>query len=384
MEKILVIEQGGNGGVCHYTYELINALSENEVSVGLFTSNDYELIDSPRNFQLYNKIYWSRNKVLKKLKINKVLNILYYLISLFSLYKIIKKEKYNTVHIQGLYFLPLNVLTLRIAKMMKCKIIFTPHNTFPRYNKEYLNNYFQLMFRYSNKIIVHSEFDFNRLVNSYKINEKKISVIPHGNFGIFSRVEQNVKPITSKKKKVVLFFGYIRSDKGLEYLIDGFADFLRDVSNKEEYILNIVGRPEGKFDKYQAKIDKNKIKSSVNCTLGYIPFEEVGEYFRNSDVIVLPYLEISQSGILQIAMAYGKAIIVSNVGGLPEIITDGKNGYVVEPKSAVQISEALKKAFGNYDRLLEMGKLNKRLSETDFSWGSIAKKTLDLYRSGDY
>lgn len=376
MEKVLIIEQGGSGGVCHYTFELANAIERNGYQVGLFTSEDYELKTKEYEFKLFNNIKWCRNSYLKKMQLNKIINVIYYLLSLLSLVKLIIKEKYEVIHIQGLYFLPLNILTVLILKILKVKIIFTPHNTFPRYNNKKQNYFFKLMFKFSNKIVVHSQFDLERLEKFYKVDNRKIVVIPHGNYEMFVNGNHEAFNLDDRN---ILFFGYIRPDKGLEFLLEGFADFIGQITSNKKYKLYIVGRPEGSFEKYQNIINKRKIENEVKCILEYVPFNEVGNYFFNAHLVVLPYIEISQSGVLQIAMAYGKPILVSNVGGLPEVIIHNENGFVVEPSNSKDIARILLEAFKNEDRLEFMGEKNRLLSQTKYSWNTIGRKTIEVY-----
>lgn len=381
--KTLIIEQGGNGGVCHYTYELASALSSNGAEVGLFTASDYELETKERNFELYNKIKWCRNNFLRKIKVNKLLNILYYLFSLLSLIEIIKRNNYKIVHIQGMYFLPMNFITAKLVQALGCKIVFTPHNTFQRYNKTSLEWFYLWLLTHSSEIIVHSQFDKERLIQHYHIEGKKIEIIPHGNYGFFKVSKDTLSQKTNEhKKRNILFFGYIRPDKGLDYLIEGFGQFLKKLPSQDrtQYVLKIVGRPEGSFQKYASLIEKYRLENHVEQVLEYIPFEEVEHYFEETDLLVLPYLEISQSGVLQLAMSFGKPLIVSNVGGLPEIITDGVNGFVVPPKNAEELAKKLLIAFKDEALLQEMGKKNLVLSQTTFSWGNISKITINLYK----
>ncbi len=379
-KRLLLIEQGGNGGVCHYTFELTNALADQGAEVGLFTATDYELEDKERTFTLYNKIKWCRNDLLKKLKLNKILNIVYYLLALFSLAGIILKNKYKIVHIQGMYFLPMNVLTVCVIKLLGCQFVFTPHNTFQRYNKKSFESLYLWLLKQAKKIVVHSAFDKERLSTHYLIDPGKVEVIPHGNYGFFKSNQSSLEaPKQRSIKKNILFFGYIRPDKGLEYLIEGFASFLKDAPDQSEYLLKIVGRPEGSFEKYEELIRKFGVDSNIDKVLEYIPFEKVEEYFQETDLIVLPYIEISQSGVLQLAMSFGKPLIVTNVGGLPEIIKDNLNGFVVPVKDSGAIAQKLILAFQSMDQLEEMGKKNLELSETEFSWTAISKSTLDMY-----
>jgi len=93
--------------------------------------------------------------------------------------------------------------------------------------------------------------------------------------------------------------------------------------------------------------------------------------------VVYPYRSISQSGALQVAYAFSRPVVTTSVGGFPEAVDDGKNGYLVKPESAGEMSEAILKIIENPKLADQMGKESRRLAETRFSWRPIAKDILD-------
>lgn len=143
-------------------------------------------------------------------------------------------------------------------------------------------------------------------------------------------------------KKVLLFFGYIRPYKGLMHLINAMPILLKE---DEKYFLLIVGEfYEGK-DKYFERIKELNLNKNVLIIDEFVPNEEVGIYYSASDVVVLPYNSATQSGILNIAYGFKKPVVVTNVGGLPELVEDGKTGFIVEPQNPQSLAEGIKKFF---------------------------------------
>ncbi len=170
--------------------------------------------------------------------------------------------------------------------------------------------------------------------------------------------------------KLVLFFGFIRHYKGLDLLIRAFADDkLRNLG-----VRLLVG---GEF--YEDKKPYTDLISELGLTDivllhdHYIPKEEVKNYFSASDLVVQPYRDATQSGVTQIAYAFGKPMVVTNVGGLPEIVPNGKAGYVTEvnPQS---IASAIVDFFSN-NRALEM-EAGVKETAGQFTWKSFAKSIL--------
>lgn len=137
--------------------------------------------------------------------------------------------------------------------------------------------------------------------------------------------------------RYVLFFGFIRDYKGLDLLLDAFGDIrLQDMGVK----LVVAGEFYGDPKPYLDRIRQLDISSHVVMCNDYIPDSKVNLYFRACDIVAQPYKSATQSGVTQIAFHFEKPMLVTNVGGLPEIVPDGKIGYVVEP-DAQSIADAL-------------------------------------------
>ena len=198
----------------------------------------------------------------------------------------------------------------------------------------------------------------------------KYKYSPHPVYNIFKNTlskEQAKAELKIATKKVLLFFGLIRKYKGLDILINAMEKINTEL---EDYTLLIVGECYENKDKYTDLIKKAGITNNVQCHYSFIPDNEVGKYFSAADVVVLPYKTASQSGIVQIAYHFDTPVIVSNVGGLPEIVDEGKTGYCVEP-SPNSFAKAIK-AFYEKDNISEM---NSNISDykSQFSWDNMVK-----------
>jgi glycosyltransferase involved in cell wall biosynthesis len=167
------------------------------------------------------------------------------------------------------------------------------------------------------------------------------------------------------KFKYLLFFGFIRDYKGLDLLLEAFADKrLRQFSLK----LLVVGEFYIDSAPYLKMIDELGIKDSVIMHNEFVPNTEVVNYFCASSLVVQPYKDATQSGITQIAYHFERPIITTNVGGLSEIVTDKRDGYVVEPDSR-QIADAIF-AYFNQDQESEFIE-NVREDKKRFSWDKM-------------
>lgn len=154
---------------------------------------------------------------------------------------------------------------------------------------------------------------------------------------LISKEEARLKLGLQKEGKYVLFFGFIRDYKGLDLLIDAFGDLrLQDNGVK----LLVAGEFYGDPQPYLDRIRSLDISDIVLLHNDYIPDEKVNLYFRACDIVAQPYKTATQSGVTQVAFHFEKPMLVTNVGGLPEIVPDGKIGYVVNPDSQC-IADAL-------------------------------------------
>ena len=135
------------------------------------------------------------------------------------------------------------------------------------------------------------------------------------------------------------------------------------------------------FQHYSKLLAQFADKDNVRCVMDYISCDKVGYFFSAADVVVLPYIKASQSGILLSAFAAGRPVIVTDAGGLSEVVDDGRSGFVVPPKDSKALAEASIKILKSPDLLEQMGQEAKMMAETKYSWKRVALTTMDVYRS---
>ena len=155
----------------------------------------------------------------------------------------------------------------------------------------------------------------------------------------------------------------------MKYLIKALPLVKEKLENVK---LLIVGDFGSDKQSYLDLIIGNKVEDIIDIHDGYIPDREVEKYFASCDLVVLPYESATQSGIVQIAYGFEKPVIVTDVGGLPDVVTDGKTGYVVEAKSPMALAEAVKKYFlqNKEEEFVE----NVRSEAYRFGWERMVEK----------
>ncbi|NOX46639.1 MAG: glycosyltransferase [Chlorobi bacterium] len=188
----------------------------------------------------------------------------------------------------------------------------------------------------------------------------------YDNFGkIYPKAEAKTKLDLDQDMGYLLFFGFIRDYKGLDILLEAMAmDNLKKLPLK----LLIAGEFYTDSKPYFEIIDKYDLKGRLVLATDFIPDEEVGKYFCAADLVVQPYKDATQSGVTQIAYHFNKPMITTDVGGLAEIVPDGKVGYVTNP-NAKEISEAIEKFYklNKEDEFVE----NVKLEKNKYTWGNL-------------
>jgi D-inositol-3-phosphate glycosyltransferase len=147
-------------------------------------------------------------------------------------------------------------------------------------------------------------------------------------------------------RPTLLFFGYVRRYKGLAYLLRAMPRILESV----DVDLLVVGEFYDDRALYDAIVEDLGLVDHVKVVAKHVPDEDVGRYFAAADVAVLPYVSATQSGITQIAYAFGLPVISTSVGGLPEVVRDGETGYIVEPEDEEALAAAVVRFFEGGER----------------------------------
>jgi glycosyltransferase involved in cell wall biosynthesis len=228
---------------------------------------------------------------------------------------------------------------------------------------------YRLQWRWADQVIVHGESSRQRLMEQYGRQSETINVLPIGTYDFYRDMTHTNQP---EKPNTVLFFGRIWGYKGLEYLIEAEPMITRAVPD-----VRIIIAGEGDdFTKYeQAMVNRNQFEVHNYR----IPDEKVAELFQSASVVVLPYTEASQSGVIPVAYAFGKPVIATKVGGIPDVVDHGQTGYLVPPRDSVSLAEAVISLLKDRQTRLEMGYKVTEKAENEMSWARIAERTLHVY-----
>ncbi|MFM2225256.1 MAG: hypothetical protein RJA07_1458 [Bacteroidota bacterium] len=202
--------------------------------------------------------------------------------------------------------------------------------------------------------------------------------IPHpiyDNFGeIISKQAARAKLNIKDDEKVILFFGFIRKYKGLDWILEAMKN---EAMKNQNIKLLVAGEFYEDRKYYDEIIERNQLQNQLYLHTDFIPNDEVKNYFCAADCVVQPYKTATQSGISQMAYHFEKPMIVTNVGGLPEIVPNEKVGYVVE-----QNPEAIAQAILKFYQLNKENEMveNVKVEKKKYGWNTITNSIYNLIK----
>jgi len=373
--KIIIIGSAHplRGGLSTFNERLAEVfLKKNEVEIYSFS------LQYP-GFLFPGKSQYTTEPAPKELKIKSVINSINPL-NWIKIGQQIKKEKADLIIIK--YWLPFMGpcfgTILRLAKTNKItKVISILDNVIPhekRFGDKWFTQYF---LKPVDAFLSMSHEVLNDLRTFEKTKNALYSPHPiYDNYGnLLSKIEARKKLNLPEEGKYILFFGFIRKYKGLDILLEAMID--ERIKNANIKLI-IAGEYYGDEELYNSIIKKNKLQNQVHLFTDFIPNEEVRLYFSAVDCVVQPYRDATQSGISQIAYHFEKPMIVTNIGGLPEIVPDNKVGFVTEVSSK-GIADAILKF---YDEKKEVEFIeNIKEEKKKYSWDFFIENIMKLYKS---
>ena len=255
-----------------------------------------------------------------------------------------------------------------VEKKIDIKSLVICDNIIPHESRFFDNKLTKYFFKYIDNFIVMSKSVENDLLSLFP--DAKYIYTPHPLYDIFGKginKEDSRRQLKINESKLILFFGLIRPYKGLDLLIQA-TNILKN--KLTDFKVLAIGDCYENPEPYSNMVDKYKIKDIFDLRFEFVPNNKVSLYFSAADIIVLPYKSATQSGIVPVAYHFNKPVIVTNVGGLGEIVQEGKTGYVVTPNS-VEISNSIIKYYRNSDKINFKEKI--KVYKKNFSWDKFVE-----------
>lgn len=379
--NIAMIEMvSSHGGMNYYDYGLLNGLGKLGSNITLFTSESLRF-DLSKNQSI--KVSYTYKNLFKGNKIEKLLR--YIVGTVKSLWQI-KSEKIKVVHFQIFAISFLEVFVVWLLKLNRLKIVVTIHDveSFSKKNNERLSKYF---YKKVDAAIVHNKASYDVLLNylkSIKLYEKAINkchIVHHGSYigmlpNIIEKKDAKSKFDISDDTFVFLFFGQIKTVKGLDILLESYSKLVVNTTRKVKLI--IAGKVwKSDWTLYEEIIKKNNLSKHICLNIKYVPDEDVVYYYSAADCVVLPYKKIFQSGVLLMAQSYNTTVLVSNLPGMTEVVTDNENGFVFKNESVESLYLKMKEIM-EYKNLERISKNAYEKLEKEYDWNEIAKQQMQI------
>ncbi len=380
--RLLLIEQGGRGGVADYTAELARALAHEGWSVALATADDhrYAPIDG---VVVHPVFHYMRDdaplrRALRRAGLGPLVNGARFLLALPRVVRLARRA--DVVHTQGWEIPEIGLAALVCLRLAGgAPVVQTLHGIVERSGR--LERTRRLITRAGGALtagtIVHTQADLALLPASVRV---RTVVIPHGEYGGLARSGGSAERDASRAElgippeaPVTLIFGQLRHDKGLGEAVQALARL-------PALHLLIGGQDLGALSAVSEQLQGLELASRVTVREGFLEMSEAAELFAAADTVSLPYSSASQSGVLLLAYGFHRPVIVYPVGGLVESVIDGETGWVCARADVDALVDALAASIdAGREECLRRGEAGARLAQERFSWPAIAHRTGELY-----
>lgn len=377
---VLLVEEGGAGGVADYTCELAVALNAIDWRVHLATATDHHSTLPPEI--VVHRVYpyirgrTAAGRAARAMRLSRLINGAGHLLATIRILRLARRC--DVVHMQGEEWPPLGVLEAALLRASGTPLLYTPHNTFSRGRHRWARSR-RLIRHLASRVVVHSQYDLSNLGSE---EAKSTQVIPHGIYGDLagsgspdiSEAEARDRLGANDDEVVVLLFGQLRSDKGIRDLICAMSEAPR-------VRVVLAGEDCGALQEVEDLIADPDLSERLVILPGFADPVQTGRLFLACDAVALPYEKASASGVLMLAYGYERPAIAYPVGGLPEYVLDGQTGWVCEsadPRSLAQTLAAI--SADGREECQARGRQALAIASARFSWLTIARSTADLYQ----
>jgi glycosyltransferase involved in cell wall biosynthesis len=280
----------------------------------------------------------------------------------------------DVLHYQWLTVPPLDV---RLLPPSRPRVMTAHYILPPRPNRRQVRSAHRV-FDAMDAVVAHSEHGAARLRDEVGLDPAKVRVIPHGAFDYLTRlpVEKSLPPeLEGAEGPVILSFGLLRPYKGLENLLEAYRRLATATPAAPE--LWIVGNP--RMDVAPLRELADQAPGRVRFVTRFVEDAEIPAIFRRADLLALPYLDAEHSGVLYTGLAFGKPMVLSAVGGFPEVAEAGA-ARLVPPGDTPALAAALEELIGDETARRELAAAATHAAAAPFSWDETARRTIELYR----
>jgi glycosyltransferase involved in cell wall biosynthesis len=365
--KVQMVDPSGD--VTPYDHALSAALARRGAEVELVTSRFlYGPIPSRRDYQLSEVFYRRATRLgLEARRSRRSVKLLEHVPDMLRYRR--HAPDADVRHYQWLPIEPIDTLLIPPARPR----LMTMHNVVRRGEGRRQASLARRLGRRMDAVVVHTRHGAERLAE-LGVERSKVRVIPHGAFDHLTRQDEEVPlpdELAAVEGPVVLCFGMVREYKGVDVLLRAF----REIQGAE---LWIVGRP---LNYSMAPLHElaSQVSAKVRFVTRYVTEPEIPAFFRRADLLVLPYRSIDQSGVLYAGLAFGKPMVISDVGGFREIADDHGAARLVPPEDPGRLAAELEDLLADPAERAALGARAAAAAAGPYSWDEVAGRTMALY-----
>jgi len=292
--------------------------------------------------------------------------------------------KPDIVHVQWIPLirkLPFELWFLRAVKKLGIKLVYTAHNVLPHDTGNALVPVFTQVYREMDAIICHTDEAKRRLIREFSVDPERVTVVAHGPLlhdAKLRSVQASKAQLSLPENKVlVVWQGIVRSYKGLDFLLESWRKV--DTLRLNAHLLIAGTGDAGLLEAVKEQVHRLHLQESVRLDFRFIPDQELPTYYQASDILVYPYREVTTSGALMTALAYGKPIVATALPAFREVLRDGKTACLVNYGDVDGLADALTKLIEDPNERERLARRVVTSDNFDNSWTHIARQTRQLY-----
>ncbi|MBI5806599.1 glycosyltransferase family 4 protein [candidate division TA06 bacterium] len=301
-----------------------------------------------------------------------------------SLSSYAKKENAQILHFQWSAVPEVDHYYWSFYKKQGYRLVYTVHNLWPHKQGRNDHKKYLRLYRLADQLIVHCRETSNGLAEKFGIDEGKIQTIAMPALPLPATGGPSGTVIKEQlglaSNRIALCFGFIEEYKGFDLAIEALASAANKIP--KDVVLVIAGRDDaGWTRRLNGLIAEKNLQKRVVLKLGFMEQAYLKALIEASGVCLFPYRRISQSGALLTAMAEGRAVVGFDVGGISEVIENGKNGIVVPSGDVKALGETMVALFSSDEKIWEMGKASLELVANKYSFIATGQATHKVYQS---
>lgn len=377
MAKVLYVNSEGYTGLAYHDYLLCEALQVSGHDVTLLTCREFPLWSLPRSFR---SVPYFRGKGASKTRMG-----MKYAWAMLGLVPFALKQKPDIIHFEVLRIPVFDIPVICLLRLLGFPVVLHVHDVTPLEPNLIRMLGFKQSYRVVNHLTTYTEAGKDELTSKYGLDDRRVTVLTHGHYcGFVSNNNVDVEAARAAlglhaDDRIILFFGVLRQSKGVDVLLKAMPHIL-EREPKAKLLVAGKARWEKELDAYKQLITHLRIADSVFLKTTFIPDEEVESIFAASDVVALPYRKAYYSGVIKLAYSHRKAVVASKLGGLMELLENGKTGYFVKHDDPDDLAEKILLLLNNAELRRQMGNAGRLWVESEFSWVKTALQLSQVYK----